>query len=310
VAGNSGRPGLKVSSKTAAILLALTTGGEHTLSALADHTRLPVSTVYRLLHDLASSPVVERTADGRYRPGPALRGLALTPDPPTLDTRGPLALHDLATALQLTVRLGVPKNGDVAYIEKTPDLVPGTSFPNRARLPVHATALGKALLAYAPAVVVQRLAAGGLARFTEYTPTSISELGRAVVHARLHGFATSDRELNLDVRGVAAPVLGTGGVATAAIEVHVPDLDPSTLARVTPALILAARALARELAPMTYRFDATTPGAGIHPRHSPPEVGRPHGPARAQRTHPAAWTPRQDVPADDTGRRRGAGRPG
>jgi DNA-binding IclR family transcriptional regulator len=127
----------------------------------------------------------------------------------------------------------VLRNGDIAYIEKTPDLVPGTSFPNRARLPVHATALGKALLAYAPAVVVQRLAAGRLARFTEYTPTSsISELGRAVVHARLHGFATSDRELNLDVRGVAAPVLDTGGVATAAIEVHVPDLDPSTLASI------------------------------------------------------------------------------
>jgi DNA-binding IclR family transcriptional regulator len=175
MAGNSGRPGLKVSSKTAAILLALTTGGEHTLSALAAHTRLPVSTVYRLLHDLASSPIGERTA-GRYRPGRTLRGLALTPDPPTLDIRGPLALQDLATALQLTVRLGVLKNGDIAYIEKTPDLVPGTSFPNRARLPVHATALGKALLAYAPAVVVQRFSAGGLARFTEYTPTSSSEL--------------------------------------------------------------------------------------------------------------------------------------
>lgn len=92
----------------------------------------------------------------------------------------------------------------------------------------------------------------------------------------LHGFATSDRELNLDIRGVAAPVLDTGGVAAAAIEVHVPDLDPSTLARVTPALILAARALARELAPITCRFDAT-PGAGIHPRHSPPEAGQQDG---------------------------------
>ena len=145
------------------------TGGEHTLSTLADHTRLPLSTVYRLLNDLASSPIVERTADGRYRPGPALRGLSHTPVPPTLDTRGPLALQDLATALQLTVRLGVLKNGDIAYIEKTPDMVPGTSFPNRARLPVHATALGKALLAYAPGVVVQRFAVGVLARFTEYT---------------------------------------------------------------------------------------------------------------------------------------------
>jgi hypothetical protein len=89
MAGNPGTPGLKASSKTAAILLALTTGGEHTRSAFAAHTHLPASAVYQLLHDLASSPVVERTADGRYQPA-ALRGLALTPEPPTLDTRGPV----------------------------------------------------------------------------------------------------------------------------------------------------------------------------------------------------------------------------
>jgi DNA-binding MarR family transcriptional regulator len=52
---NSGKPGLTVSGKTAAILLALTTGGEPSLSTLAHHTRLSVSTVYRLLHDLAAS---------------------------------------------------------------------------------------------------------------------------------------------------------------------------------------------------------------------------------------------------------------
>jgi hypothetical protein len=39
VAGNSGKPGLTVSGKTAAILLALTTGGEPSLSTLAHHTR-------------------------------------------------------------------------------------------------------------------------------------------------------------------------------------------------------------------------------------------------------------------------------
>jgi hypothetical protein len=55
VAGNSGKPGLAVSGKIAAILLALTIGDEPTLSTLARHTRLPVSTVYRLLHDLAAS---------------------------------------------------------------------------------------------------------------------------------------------------------------------------------------------------------------------------------------------------------------
>ena len=89
MAGNSGKPGLTVSGKTAAILLALTTGGEPGLSTLAHHTRLPVSTVYRLLHDLAASAGCGSAQPaGDTQPGHALRGLAVTPEPPTRDTRG------------------------------------------------------------------------------------------------------------------------------------------------------------------------------------------------------------------------------
>ena len=44
--------------------------------------------------------------------------------------------------------MGVLENGKIAYVEEKPDLMPGNSFPNRARLPVHGTALGEALLAY------------------------------------------------------------------------------------------------------------------------------------------------------------------
>ena len=40
------------------------------------------------------------------------------------------------------------ENGKIAYVEEKPDLMPGNSFPNRARLPVHGTALGEALQAY------------------------------------------------------------------------------------------------------------------------------------------------------------------
>jgi DNA-binding IclR family transcriptional regulator len=52
-------------------------------------------------------------------------------------------LEDRAAALQLTVRMGVLENGKIAYVEEKPDLMPGNSFPNRARLPVHGTALGE-----------------------------------------------------------------------------------------------------------------------------------------------------------------------
>jgi DNA-binding IclR family transcriptional regulator len=47
------------------------------------------------------------------------------------------------------VRMGMLENGKIAYVEEKPDLMPGNSFHNRARLPVHRTALGDVLLAHA-----------------------------------------------------------------------------------------------------------------------------------------------------------------
>ena len=46
------------------------------------------------------------------------------------------------------MRMGMLENGKIAYVEEKPDLMPGNSFPNRTRMPVDSTALGKALQAY------------------------------------------------------------------------------------------------------------------------------------------------------------------
>jgi hypothetical protein len=49
---------------------------------------------------------------------------------------------------KLTVRMGMLEHGKIVYVEEKADLMPGNSLPNRARLPVHSTALGETLLAY------------------------------------------------------------------------------------------------------------------------------------------------------------------
>jgi DNA-binding IclR family transcriptional regulator len=113
---------------------------------------------------------------------------------------------------------------------------------------VHATALGKALLAFAPSQIVRMVLTPSLPAFTPATLTAPEQLHRALQCVRLHGMATSCGELKPGVCGVAVPVLGPGGAAIAAIGVEVADLEQATLARVVPALVLAARGLARELA--------------------------------------------------------------
>jgi DNA-binding IclR family transcriptional regulator len=76
-------------------------------------------------------------------------------------------VEDLADTLHRRVRLGVRDNLKVTYIEKSPGHLPVTSFSDAARLPAHATAVGKVLLAFASPNIV-RLAVGS--RLPAYTP--------------------------------------------------------------------------------------------------------------------------------------------
>ena len=73
MAGNSNEPGRTVTSKLAAILVAFANGRDYTLSELAMHTNLAVSTVHRLLNDLVRTSLVERSEANTYRPGACLR---------------------------------------------------------------------------------------------------------------------------------------------------------------------------------------------------------------------------------------------
>ncbi len=69
---------------------------------------------------------------------------------PVLTERGPHVVTDLCEATRRRARLGVLANGRVTYIEKRVGADPVTPFGHPATLPAHATALGKALLAFAP----------------------------------------------------------------------------------------------------------------------------------------------------------------
>jgi IclR family transcriptional regulator, acetate operon repressor len=125
----------------------------------------------------------------------------------------------------------------------------GTSFPNSARLPLHATASGKALLAFMPISFLRVVAAAGFPRYTPHTVASIDELRHLLVQVRRHGFATSHLELHPSACAVAVPLFNHNGYPVCAMEVQVPDLTESTLAQVTPALVITARRLSRELSP-------------------------------------------------------------
>src|SRR6202012_293956 len=177
VAGNSAEPGRSVTSKIVAILLTFHDGNEHSLTEIARLTCLPVSTAHRLVTELAGWGVLERTDESMFRVGLPIKAISSRRSyTPAILESARRVLEDLASTARTSARLGILTGTDVAYIEKRCDHSPVTTFAQTSRLPAHATALGKALLAFSPAEVLNRLTASGLERYTPNTVTDPERL--------------------------------------------------------------------------------------------------------------------------------------
>ena len=82
--------------------------------------RLPLSTVHRLVCDLATWRILERTADGRHGVGLALRPIAASGFVVDVRAQAPLVLADLVQVFHAEARLGVLDNHHVAYLAQAP----------------------------------------------------------------------------------------------------------------------------------------------------------------------------------------------
>jgi DNA-binding IclR family transcriptional regulator len=255
--------GRTVISKAVTILMTYLGGASHSLTEIAAITALPLSTAHRLLCDMAACKLLERANNGEYQIGFPLRAIGATARGATdLEGHAHLVLQDLSHILDTDVRLGVLCNSGVAYIEKLAGRRPISTFEQNRRLPVHATALGKALLAFSPPEVVHLLLMPGLKAFTPHTVTSPDRLRRTLAMARLSRLAVDRWELEVGRSALAVPVFGPDGGVVAAIEARVEN-PTAELSIVRPALVVAGRSLSRQL---SYTHAACPPsGAGRRP---------------------------------------------
>ncbi|MBK8050389.1 MAG: IclR family transcriptional regulator [Anaerolineales bacterium] len=90
------------------------------------------------------------------------------------------------------------------------------------RLPIHATASGKLLLAHLPSAEVNEVLAQPLPAFTPHTITDPSELRQQLALIRRQGYAMDNEEFEMGVRGVSAPIWGIDGRLVAALGVPGP----------------------------------------------------------------------------------------
>jgi DNA-binding IclR family transcriptional regulator len=116
-----------------------------------------------------------------------------------------------------------------------------------SRLPLHATGVGKVLLASAPDDVVEQ-ALRTLTRQTRHTVVDPRRLRRELAEVRRRGHARTAEEMSLGTHSVAVPVQVEGTpVVAAALGIVVPSTRRD-VPRLVPVLQVAARGIGRQLA--------------------------------------------------------------
>jgi DNA-binding IclR family transcriptional regulator len=255
MAGNTADPGRSVVSRVLAILDAFDV--EHPRLSLSDIARragLSLPTTHRLVGEIAAWRGLERDDDGMYRVGLRLWEVGLLgPLHTRLREVAMPFLQSLYETTRENVHLAVRDGFDALYVEK---LAGHRSVPIISRiggrLPMHATGVGKALLAWSGDDLVEEALRRPLERPTSYTITEPGRLRQELASTRQAGYAVTREEMTLGSCSVAVPIFGEPSpdeagevVAAVGIVVHTVNVEP---VRHVPPLRVAAEGIAARLA--------------------------------------------------------------
>jgi len=228
------------------------------LTELATSLSLSPSTVRRLLLVLVDRGFAEQDEATRtYRLGPETRILGGRHlDHEGLKEMSQDILQSLREESTETVFCSVREGLEVVYVDCLAAIHPVKMYGEPGtRLPLHATSQGKAILAFLPALMVDRL----MRRmtfdvFTAGTIRDAASLQECLAEVRERGFATNIEEREPGVVSVAAPVLDPSGQAVAAVCIGAPTMRVSQdklVAEFAPLVIRASEALSRNLFPLS-----------------------------------------------------------
>jgi IclR family acetate operon transcriptional repressor len=240
------RPGTQAVERAIAILEAFS--GERAALGITEIARavgLNVSTAHRLVRALVAAGYVEQeTSSERYRLG---IGIAVLGQRALEQSGYHLAKPILAALAETTgesASLGIRRNQEVVVIERAVSMQPlRFDHPTGAEIPLHASAMGKVLMAFSGRPAKETVAGlRGLQMFTPRTITLRATLAGELDDIARKRFAINREERYEGVSGIAAPVLGPDGIAHAAVGVQGPSLrlTPARLKQLAPVLRQAA----------------------------------------------------------------------
>lgn len=217
-------------------------------------TGLNRATARRFLLTLADLGYVAQDTDGRFHLTPKvlelgsryLEGLDLA--------RAALPeLEALTAAVGEASNVAVADGAEIVYVARVPvaHRILSVNLQVGSRLPIHATSLGKALLAgMDPEERRRRLGPEPFARYTSATRTTYAELEADLAAVARQGVAVSDGELEEGLRSIAAPIRDFSGKVVAAVNLSTHALRTPRETLLGPyreALLQAAGRISRRL---------------------------------------------------------------
>lgn len=221
------------------------------ISEIAEELKLSASTVHRIVRALVKKGyLAQNAASERYYLGrssvllgqAANHGLGLHLVQPILDRLGEETGE--------SVNLGARDGGEMVVVIHAESKQPlRFSQEPGSRLPVYATAMGKATLSQAHSIEEELLSLGEPLRpLTDKTIITMSKLRAELEAIRRRGYSVDDEEAIPGVRCVAAPILSPTGRPIAAVAVQGPAVR-MTRTRLK-ALGWVVRGAAEEIAPL------------------------------------------------------------
>lgn len=223
-------------------------GGPHRLGEIASATGIAKPSTHRLLSGLTSAGYTSATGDGAYALGPRAYAMAAAITS-SADTGAETLLRRFQSEVDQTVHVALRSGDHAIYVRKVDSAGPYRMASRIGGvLPLHCTAIGKAILAHLPEDERAAVLAAGMSARTPRTTTDPAELDRELAQIRQQGWALDDEENEETIRCLAAPLLDGDGRPAGGLSI-------STITFQTPREQLLAHAdrlleTARMLAPL------------------------------------------------------------
>jgi len=208
--------GPSVTSRALSILGAFEgSSGNLTVARISARANLPLSTTYRMVHELEEWGGLRKGSDGKYQIGFRIWELGQMAGRRLRDRAHPF-LQDLFDLTHENVHLAIREGTQSLYVDK---IYSSRKMPQVSRiggrLPLHATAVGRVLLGAQPDWFVDAYLQRELEAPTTKTVTDPRILTQLIAEVRSDGYSVTIEQMRMNALSVAMPVVFNGQTVAA-----------------------------------------------------------------------------------------------